>query len=385
MQETRDSALAHGGWPFVARVVTPIWAFLALSRALFYMIEQMRYPELVPPASNDVLQGFLLLPFVIAGGWAVLESWRRWGRVAASATLAASALLFASCARPMYGIAMWLLGNSDVTFSWLNFINPSAPGFWYMWMANAVEYGVLYISCIAASIGLLAFRGLSRERALRAEMEMRATRERLRALRTQINPHFLFNALNIMASMEIARSPALAGAIARLGELLQRTLTAAEEEEHSVAAEFACIESYLQIEAMRYPDRIAIHVHIEPRCASCLVPTLTLLPLVENAVKHGLRSAHPRVLVDVRARAVDGRLELTVRNPCATAPAQPRVGDGGRGLPLVQDRLAMHFDGRASFEAGLVRPGEYLVRVSMPLNCEDDIPMDWEDRACSEP
>ena len=386
--ESRDGARApaDGGWPFIALAVTPIWGFLALSRVLFYAIERMRYPDLVPPVSTDALQGTLLLPFVILGGWAVLAAWRRWNRVAGIATLIVSASLFASAARPVYGVAMWMLGNGDATTSWFHFMNPSAPGFWYMWLANAVEYAVLYISCVTAAIGLLAYRSLSRERALRAEMEMRATRERLRALRTQINPHFLFNTLNIIASMETARSPALTGAIARLGEFLQRSLAAAEDEEHSIAAELACISSYLQIEAMRHPDRIASHVQVEPHCTGQIVPTLILLPLVENAVKHGLRSPHSRVLVEVRARLASGILELTVRNPCDTRPpTQPRHSDGGRGLRLVQDRLAMHFNGRATLDAGSARPGEYVVLVRMPVDDDEEPVITWENGACSEP
>jgi LytS/YehU family sensor histidine kinase len=150
-----------------------------------------------------------------------------------------------------------------------------------------------------------------------------------------------------------------------------------------VSAEVACITSYLQLEELRHPDRIRSHLHIDPRCAGHLVPTLILLPLVENAVKYGLRSRQPRVLVDVQARITNGLLELTVRNPCRTdPPPQPQRDDGGRGLRLVRDRLAMHFGDHASLDAGSSPPGEYQVRVRMPLRDYEHVII--QEAACSE-
>lgn len=370
MQECRfrRRAPADASWQDVLWVVAPAWSFLAASRVVFYTFESMRYPDLIPPVSNDALQGALLFPLVFLGCCAVLGAWRRWNRAAGIAALIATAVLFAGTARPAYGVAMFILSAGDPDSRWASFMDPQAKGFLYMWLANAVEYAALYVSCVASSLGFLAYRGLARERELRAELEIAATRERLRALRTQINPHFLFNALNSLVGVGASQSSALAGLIGKLGDLLNHTLTAGDQEEHSVAAEFSCINAYLEIEVLRHPDRLRVHSHYDARCSELGVPTLILLPLVENAVKHGLRSQKQQVDIDVHARTSGNRLELTVRNTCRCGPLPMRTkAGGGRGFKLVRDRLAMQFGFPAALHMWVNESAQFVARIDIPL------------------
>jgi hypothetical protein len=345
-----------------------MWAFLAASRVLFYALENMRYPDLIPPVSNDALQGVLLFPLVFVGCCAVLEAWRRWGRMAGFAALIASAALFAITARPAYVAAMFILSGGDHASGWASFMDPRKNGFYAMWLANAVEYAAMYVSCVASSLGLLAYRGLARERELRADLEVLATRERLRALRTQINPHFLFNALNSLVGVGATQSSALTGLIGKLGEVLNNMLMAGDQEEHSLAAEFACINSYLEIELLRHPDRLRVHSRFDPSCAEHSVPTLILLPLVENAVKHGLRSQAQIIDVEVRAQASGNRLELTVQNTFRCGPVGIRAKpDGGRGVKLVRDRLAMQLGPAAELRIWVTEDSRFVARIDIPL------------------
>jgi two-component sensor histidine kinase len=182
-----------------------------------------------------------------------------------------------------------------------------------------------------------------------AELEAQLARAQLDALRAQLHPHFLFNALNSVAML--VRAGARADAVrmlAGLGELLRRLLYDGAAHEVPLADELALVERYLEIEHVRFHDRLRVVLDVEPAARAALVPNLLLQPLVENALKHGIAPVGAGGRVTVGARVADGVLHVVVGDDGAglpagwTEPGAPGAqgASGGLGLAATRARLA---------------------------------------------
>jgi two-component sensor histidine kinase len=179
-----------------------------------------------------------------------------------------------------------------------------------------------------------------RERALRAETL--ASGARLQALRYQINPHFLFNTLNAVSTLVVEQRTAEATRmIARLSDFLRLTLDERASDEVSLAEEIDFAQRYLDIEQVRFGDRLRMSIAIAPEAYDAIVPALLLQPLVENAIKHGVAAREEGGQVAVTAEVVGGTLRLTVSDdgPGLGVAANAR----GIGLANTRERLrALH-------------------------------------------
>jgi hypothetical protein len=154
-----------------------------------------------------------------------------------------------------------------------------------------------------------------RERERRALfLESTLAKARLNALQTQLQPHFLFNSLNAIVTL-LRRDPRLAEAtLMSLSDLLRLTLSQSEKQEVTLREELQFVRSYLEIQQTRFGDRLRFEQDIQPAALDCLVPTLLLQPLVENAIRHGIEPAEDAGLVRLTAREEEGRLVMTVED-----------------------------------------------------------------------
>lgn len=161
-----------------------------------------------------------------------------------------------------------------------------------------------------------------RERERRALfLESNLANSRLHALRAQLHPHFLFNSLNAVATL-VRRDPRLAEAtLISLSELLRLALSQSERQEVPLREEMQFVERYLEIQQTRFGDKLRVEQKIEPAALDCLVPTLLLQPLVENAIRHGIEPAENTGLVRLTARRQNGLLVLTVEDDGVGLPA----------------------------------------------------------------
>ena len=200
-------------------------------------------------------------------------------------------------------------------------------------------------------------------RALRAEEA--AGKARLAALRYQINPHFLFNTLtsvDALARTEPARVP---GLVSRLATFLRLRLKPQDHGMVTLGEEIEAARAYLDIERERFGEDLRVELDVPAGLLGRPVPELILQPLVENAVKHGLR-ADGRIDLSVRARATATRLEVEVANTGRLDATAVR-GQGGIGLENVRQRLALLHAGAASLS--LAQEGERVVaRLTLPLD-----------------
>jgi LytS/YehU family sensor histidine kinase len=176
----------------------------------------------------------------------------------------------------------------------------------------------------------------------------------LQALRAQINPHFLFNALNSVVTL-IGRDPTMAREmLVRLSELLRATLTAGDSQETTLAQELEITARYLEIEQVRFADRLTVEWSIDAGLSEWRVPAFALQPLVENALKYGLALRRDPGTVRISARADDTALELTVRDdgPDAPSVASSPASRNGAGIALrnLRSRLERLYGADASLE-----------------------------------
>lgn len=187
----------------------------------------------------------------------------------------------------------------------------------------------------------------------------------LRLLKSQLNPHFLFNALNTVRSL-IADNPARAQqAVTRLATTLRYTLSSRQEELVTLSQELAIVTDYLELESMRFEDRLQIETHVPDAAAGVYIPVMLLQTLVENAVKHGIAELPAGGLLRLSAALQDGMLIVEVENP--RPPATLRAAHESVGLRNAHDRLRLLFGARASLELDLSKPTVAIARLRIPV------------------
>ncbi len=240
-----------------------------------------------------------------------------------------------------------------------------------MWVQIA-ELGISrYFFLIAWSALYLALgyasdiRRVERQAAI---YEKAAQHAELRALRYQVNPHFLFNTLNSLSSLVMSgKADAAETMIMNLSHFYRTSLADDPGEDVTLKDEIALQRLYLDIEEVRFPERLTVRIELPPELESAKVPGLILQPLVENAIKHGVSRTVKPVIVAIAARAEQGALIVTVTD---TGPGVSGVDDKdchGIGMANVRDRLAARFGGIARLECGNGPDGGYCVRLTLPL------------------
>lgn len=221
-------------------------------------------------------------------------------------------------------------------------------------------------------LALIAFSGLQglvlHRAALRAEGERlraaaAAARDaELRALRYQLQPHFLFNTLNAISALVNDERPRDATRmIARLGDFLRATLEDAPGHEHTVADEIALTAAYLDIEKARLGERLRVETYTAPGTLDARVPYLLLQPLVENAIRHGIAPRTVPGTVAIRFEHAGSELKVSVTNDVV----EVTEGAGGVGLANIRARLEALYPDRHQLVTG-IEDGRWTVRITMP-------------------
>jgi two-component system LytT family sensor kinase len=185
-----------------------------------------------------------------------------------------------------------------------------------------------------------------------AQLVKQLVEAELRALRAQINPHFLFNSLNSVAALIAADPRAAEEMIIRLAKIFRHVLTYHDRPFSSVNEEISFLETYLEIEKVRFGERLQVHFDVQEAVTQLSVPTLILQPLVENSIKHGLGPKVGENQLTIRARKQTEYLELTVEDNGVGAQAPRRLSAHnsiGLGLRNVEERLQTVYHGAARF------------------------------------
>ena len=199
-----------------------------------------------------------------------------------------------------------------------------------------------------------------------AELEARLAQARLHALRMQLNPHFLFNTLNSIASL-VHEQPQAEEMIEALSDLLRLTLNASDRQEVTLREELHFLERYLLIEQIRFGDRLRVEKQIDVSALDALVPILILQPLVENAVKHGIQSQIAPGVIRVTAEHAGKNLLLAVKDDGrGVASAAKGALKEGVGLSNTRSRLRELYGGRATLELRPGNGGGFAAEIQIP-------------------
>lgn len=207
-------------------------------------------------------------------------------------------------------------------------------------------------------------------------LEHQASHAQLAMLRYQLNPHFLFNTLNSISTLVLLKQTERANAmLSRLSSFLRYTLVNEPMGQVTVEQEVETLKLYLDIEKMRFEDRLRPRFHIDPAVIHARLPSLLLQPLVENAIKYAVTPQEEGAEIAIEARKVGERVILTVSDtgPGADGQAlQPGQSSTGVGLANIRDRLAQAYGAEHRFETQTNIRGGFGVIIEIPFQTQSE-------------
>jgi len=362
-------------------LILGFWTVLGLLESTkAYVAEQLRGPQAVPPGMPT---GFLA---ALAGN---MPWWLFWA--ALTPIVFALARRFRVDGRRWPGAAAVHLGAA-LALSLVHLVVVGALYYWTTTRGGPVggpvrqiqnitdAYLVLDIMTYCAIVGgwyALEFARRVRERevtalqleARAASLETQMAEARLSALRMELNPHFLFNALNGISGLVRRGDGSLAvESIARLGDLLRATLEEKEAHEVPLERELEFLDLYLAVERARFPDRLQVDITVDPAVLGELVPAFILQPIVENAVRHGIAPFTAPGTIRIAAVARDAALAIEVSD---TGPGfGAGLRNGGIGLTNTRARLAQLYGDTGRLTTENPPGGGAVVTVTIPLRSE---------------
>ena len=261
--------------------------------------------------------------------------------------------------------AVWIIAG-DMWVSLLDSMTPAlqAPALFASRRLPLFVIGALLFWLAVALHYLLIAFDASRAAERRAlELSLLARDAELRALRAQIDPHFLFNSLHSISALTVADPAAARRMCLLLADFLRDTLRLGASARIPLADEFRLADRFLEIERVRLGPRLQVTRDTDPSAAACLVPPLLLQPLVENAVVHGIDQLVEGGTIHIAAARAGSALTITLENPCD--PDRPRRTGVGLGLDLLRQRVITQFgaDGDVRVDD---RPERFRVEVRIP-------------------
>lgn len=234
------------------------------------------------------------------------------------------------------------------------------------------DYGMMTYWVVLLLSNAFNYYQRYREGELRAsQLETQLAQAQLQALKMQLHPHFLFNTLHSISALMQKDIDAADTMIARLGDFLRLTLDSESAQEVTLRREIEFLKCYMQIEQIRFQDRLTVRMDVEPEALEARVPNLILQPVVENAIKHGVAPCAGACLIEVTATKRKGRLLLQVRDNGPGIDLNDRSGvRRGIGLSNTEARLSKHYGSAYSLEMSSPDDGGLVVTVEIPFEIE---------------
>jgi two-component system, LytTR family, sensor kinase len=229
---------------------------------------------------------------------------------------------------------------------------------------------LLYWAIICISQGIDYYRRYRDRELLASNLETRLVEARLNALRMQLHPHFLFNALNSVSVLMRKDVDAADRMLIQLSGLLRITLAGTEAHEIRLRHELEILERYLEIEQIRFQDRLTVRMQVDQSALDALVPQLFFQPLVENAIRHGIADREIGGVIDVRAERQNDMLYLQVRDNGPGLNISRGNLTEGVGLSNTRARLDYLYGAGSRFEVCDAEEGGLIVTAAFPFHTE---------------
>ena len=238
--------------------------------------------------------------------------------------------------------------------------------YWDKTLAYRVGTGVFIYGLIILTYYLfVSLSNLSEKKAKEAKLESLVRETELKMLRSQINPHFLFNSLNSISSLTITDPEKARDMVVKLSEFMRYALSRKDEQPVTLQNELENLRLYLDIEKVRFGEKLTTEETIEPDCLDFKIPVMLLQPLYENAVKHGVYESTESVRIRTQAKITEGYIQISISNNYDPAPSLKR--GTGTGLLNVTRRLELFYGNKASIKT-LKENGIYTVNLYIPAD-----------------
>jgi LytS/YehU family sensor histidine kinase len=250
-------------------------------------------------------------------------------------------------------------------------MNDSTPAFLPLWRDKFLN-GMLSYVVLYGAIAALAYVAESRERLARhstetARLNEELSKAQLTALRRQIEPHFLFNTLNAISGLvREKRNDDAVHMIAGLSDFLRWTVRESNLQQVPLAEEMDFLHKYLEIQKVRFAERLRLRLEVSEELLIAQVPSLLLQPIVENAIKHGIAKRSTGGEIEITGRRSNGTLNLTVSNDGPPLPANWQDG-AGIGLSNMRTRLQGLYGNDFKLEVRDRDPEGVEVSISLPF------------------
>ncbi len=207
-----------------------------------------------------------------------------------------------------------------------------------------------------------------------SQLETQLVKAQLDSLKMQIHPHFLFNTLHAISALIEENPKRSRKMIALLGELLRSTLDISDQHTITLRKEIVLTKLYLKIEQERFRDRLHVKTEISPDLMGCLIPTLILQPLIENAIKHGMKDENENTIIKINVSRANNHLQIFVEdNGPGFYKGETKKLEDGVGLRNTKARLEQLYGEDHEFQASNSEKGGAIVKISIPFDLENNI------------
>jgi two-component system LytT family sensor kinase len=298
-----------------------VWLFLALGQSLlFYFV----YGSFMKIGIIDSLVSLLIYSGIALSLWYPFRFFN-------SGETRITTLISNLVASGALSVTLWIL----ITKFIMTIVIPEQNNYQSYWNTTfpyRVGTGVFIYGLVILTYYLFeSLSNLSEKNAKEARLESIVKETELKMLRSQINPHFLFNSLNSISSLTITNPEKARDMVVKLSEFMRYALSRKDEQPVSLRNELENLRLYLDIEKVRFGDKLTTEEIIESNCLDFKIPVMLLQPLYENAVKHGVYESTESVKIQTQAKVIDGYFEITISNNYDPAPTLKR----GTGTGLL--------------------------------------------------
>ena len=329
------------------------WLFLALGQALLYYFA---YGSFVNVSIIDAILSLLIYSGIALSLWYPFSFFNLEKSKPFSLILNLAAIGIIS-------VALWILISKWITLLFLPDRNVYQQ-YWDVTLPYRIGTGLfVYLLVILTYFLFISLTNLSEKKAREAKLESLVKETELKMLRSQINPHFLFNSLNSVSSLTITDPEKARDMVIKLSEFMRYALSKKDEQPVSLRSELENLRLYLDIEKVRFGDRLSTEENIDEECFEIKMPVMILQPLYENAIKHGVYESTESVRITTKARITDGHVEIIISNNYDIAPSSRR--GTGTGLLNVARRLELFYGKKASIKTAKEN-GTFTVTLYVP-------------------
>jgi two-component system, LytTR family, sensor kinase len=332
-----------------------VWIFLALGQSLLFYYA---FGSFIQISLVDSLVSLVIYSGIGLSLWFPFKYFN-------SGKIRTTALISNLVASGAISITLWVLLTKFIMTTVLPEQN-NYQAYWAATFPYRIGSGVFIYGLIILTYYLFeSLSNLSEKNAKEAKLESLVKETELKMLRSQINPHFLFNSLNSISSLTITDPEKARDMVVKLSEFMRYALSRKDEQPVTLQNELENLRLYLDIEQVRFGDKLTTKEIIESNCLDFKIPVMLLQPLYENAVKHGVYESTESVEIITSAKIIDRFLEIIISNNYNTTPSLRR--GTGTGLLNVTRRLELFYGNEASIKT-TKENGIFTVTLYLPLD-----------------